>query len=118
MLKFLTHNGFFMQINIPLFSFAAHVAVPALVFGAISKGRFFTELRAKGYGPEYFAASLLCGHAVSTGISLAESKLLSKYTFISASNRKIVVNVSHLFASFIGLGLMAGAHAMLHRNKA
>jgi len=107
-----------MKINIPLFSFAAHVAVPALVFEATSKGRFFTQLRAKGFVAEYLGMSLLCGHAVSSAISLADSKLLSKCEFISKSNRDKIVKVSHLFASFLGLGLMVGAHALLHRNKA
>ncbi len=107
-----------MKLNIPLFSFAAHVAVPALVFEAVSGGRFFTQLRAKGYVAEYLGMSLLCGHAVSSAISLANSKLLNKCTFISESSKEKIVNVSHLFASFLGLGLMVGANALLHRNKA
>ena len=105
-----------MHINIPLFSFAAHVAVPALVFQAASKGRFFAALRAKGYVPEYLGMSLLCGHAVSSAISLADSKLLSKCEFISESNKDKIVKVSHLFASLIGLGLMVGANAMLNKK--
>jgi len=105
-------------MTIPLFSFVAHVAVPSLLVGALSKGRFFADIRAKGYLPVYFATTFLAGLTVSAGIALAESKILPKCTFISQSNKDKIVNVSHLFASCIGIGLLMCANNVLRKKNA